>query len=291
MDKLRTWALWLAVAVTTVALAVCLGTSWLISPKALGARIASLQADPAAVPDGVSQDDLDDLDANDFGDGSVDPPGLGIPYLALPIGLLLAIYVLMALSTVIGHRANALVNGFVNLVGGIVGLIVGIVLAIIAFVALVTMVSLFLAVPFGTLAYLAVFGFFNVGASSVALGLVLTFEIAALVLLVVAQQRVLGNKRLMVFAFLAVGLTFLTLLLHSIVPVILVSITDALAALITAIVGAIWGLLMVIGGIISLVKQLNVARAGSGPVRQRDPAEVTAPGTHPDGVAGPQSSG
>lgn len=286
MDRLRPWALWLAVGLLAAATALCLGSSFLISPQALGTRIASLRTDPSAVPDGVSQDDLDDLDVSDFGESSLDPPGLGIPYLALPVGLLLAIVALMALSTVIGHRNNAILTGVVNLVGGIVGLIGGIVLAIVAFVALVAMVTLFLAVPFGTLAYLAVFGFFNVGASRLALGLLLTLQIAALVLLVVAQQRVLGNKRLMFFAFLAIGLTLLTLLLHSIVPVILVSITDALAALITAVVGAIWALLMVIGGIISLVKQLNLTRAGSGPVRQREPT-----GAEPVAEGGPQPSG
>ena len=44
-------------------------------------------------------------------------------------------------------------------------------------------------------------------------------------------------------------------------------------AIIIAIVGAIWGLLMLIGGIISLIKQLNLGRQGGGPLREREASE------------------
>ena len=281
MDGLRRWALWVAVVAILLALLACVGAGIIISPPPLGDRIQSLQQDSSAAPEDVDQDDIDDLSADDFGESADDPPGLAIPYLALPNGLLLIIVGLMALPLLIGNRMIPLIGGIVSVVGGFFAVIGGIIMAIIAFVALLVMVSLFLAVPFGTLAYLAIFGFFDIWASAALLGLIMFLQLAAIVFLIVAQQSMLGNKRLMFWLLLAVLLTFLTMILHSIVPIILVSITDALGALIIAIVGAIWGLLMLIGGIISLIKQLNLGRQGGGPLREREATEpaTTAAGT------------
>lgn len=278
MRELRRWALWVAFAAVLMVVLVCIGSGFVISPPKLGARIAALQGDPGGAPDGISIDDLLALNADDFGESAQDPPGLAIPYLALANGLLLVILALMVLPLVIGARWTPLVGGIVSLLGGLVAVIAGIVMAIIAFVALTVMVSLFLAAPFGTLAYLAIFGFFDIWASAAALGLIMLLQLAAIVFLLVAQQSMLGNKRLVFFLLLAVVLTLLVMILHSIVPIILVSITDALGALIIAIVAAIWGLLMLIGGIISLVKQLQLGRQGGGPLRER---EATEPATHP----------
>jgi len=271
--ELRAWALWVAVAAIVLALLVCVGSGFILSPPPLDERIQSLQQDSSSVPEGVDQEDLQELGPEDFGEDVGDPPGLAIPYLALPNGLLLIIVGLMALPLLIGNRMIPLIGGIVSVLGGLVAVIAGIIMAIIAFVALTVMVSLFLAAPFGTLAYLAIFGFFDTGASAVMLGLIIFFQLAAIVFLIVAQQSMLGNKRLVFWLLLSVLLTFLTMILHSIVPVILVSITDALGAIIIAIVGAIWGLLMLIGGIISLIKQLNLGRQGGGPLREREASE------------------
>jgi hypothetical protein len=273
VKELRAWALWVAVAAILLALLACIGAGFLITPPPLGERIQSLQSDSSSTPGGVDQDDLDDLSADDFGESADDPPGLAIPYLALPNALLLIIVGLMALPLLIGNRMIPLIGGIVSVLGGLIAVISGIVMAIAAFVALTVMVSLFLAAPFGTLAYLAIYGFFDIGASAVLLGLIMFLQLAAIVFLIVAQQSMLGNKRLVFWLLLTVLLTLLTMILHSIVPVILVSITDALGAIIIAIVGAIWGLLMLIGGIISLIKQLNLGRQGGGPLREREASE------------------
>lgn len=275
VDRLRPWALWISMIATFIAAGIAVGAGWLISPPRLEDRIRRLQNNPSRAPSGVDSDDLADLSASDFGVSAGDPPGLGIPNLALPIGLLLCVLVLMVLATLIGHRATSIVNVVVNILGGLVGIIVGFISAIMAFTTLLMLVTLFLAAPFGTLAYLAAFGFFDVDASSTALIAILVFLIVGALFLVVAQQRVLTNKRLMFFVFLVLGLTLITLILHTIVPGILVSITDALAALITAIVAVIWGIAMLIGGIIALIKQFNL-RAGTAPDRQRDRADLPA---------------
>lgn len=273
MRELRRWALWVAFVAILMTVFVCIGSGFVINPPAIEERITMLQSDPGGAPEGISGDDLAELSADEFGEEAQDPPGLGIPYLALTNGLLLVILSLMVLPLVIGARWTPLVGGIVSFLGGLGALIAGIVMAIVAFVALTVMVSLLLAVPFGTLAYLAIFGFFDVWASGAALALVMLLQFAAIVFLLVAQQSMLGNKRLVFFLLLSVLLTLLMMVLHSIVPLILVSITDALGALIVAIVGAIWGLLMLIGGIISLVKQIQLGRQGGGPLREREATE------------------
>jgi len=273
VKELRAWALWVAVAAILLALLACIGAGFIITPPPLNERIQSLQQDSSSTPADIEQEDLDELSADDFGESADDPPGLAIPYLALPNGLLLIIVALMALPLLVGNRRIPLIGGIVSVLGGLAAVIAGITMAIVAFVAITVMVSLFLAAPFGTLAYLAIFGFFDVWASAALLGLIMLLQLAAIVFLVVAQQSMLGNKRLVFWLLLAVLLTLLTMILHSIVPIILVSITDAVGALVIAIVGAIWGLLMLIGGIISLVKQLNLGRQGGGPLREREAAE------------------
>ncbi len=99
---------------------------------------------------------------------------------------------------------------------------------------------------------------------------ILFLTLACLVLLVLAQQRFLKGKGLMLLLVTAALLTFVTSLLHSIVPGFLVSITDALAALITAIVSAIWALLVLIWGIVAAVRVLRLGRQGGGGSLTRD---------------------
>ncbi len=279
MGELRRWALWLAVLAILLAVLACIGAGFFISPPPLGDRIATLVSNPSSLPDGLSVDDLAELSADSFNPDAADPPGLGIPYLALPNGLLLLVVGLIALPLLVGNRVGALVNGIASLIGGLIAVIAGIGMAILAITQLVLMVTLFLAVPFGTLAYLATFGFFDVSTSAAVLGLVMFLQLATIVFVVIAQPKFLGNKRLVFFLLLVVVLSFVTMLLHSIVPTILVSITDAIAAIVIAVVGVIWGLMMLIGAVVALVKQLNLGRQGGDPRRTRDAGETATAST------------
>ncbi|KQZ07219.1 hypothetical protein ASD19_12245 [Microbacterium sp. Root53] len=278
MDSLRRWALWVAVAAILLAVLACVGAGVVVSPPPLGERIAALAQPGASLPEGVDAGDVAAI-AEDgaFGAEAEDPPGLGIPFLALPLALTLLMVGIMALPLLIGHRAGALVNGIASLVGGLGAAVAGVLLALLAFAALTTMVALFLAAPFGTLAYLAVFGFFDVGASAAILGAALVLQLAAVAFLIVAQPRMLGSKRMVFFLLLVLLLTLLTMVLHSVVPGIVVSIADALAALITAVVGAVWGFLVLIGGVVAVLKQLSLGRQGGGALRERDAGTATVP--------------
>lgn len=258
MNQLRPWALWCCLIAVLLATGICAGSALVDVPAPLTDRVADLQAQ--APPPGVSADDLQDLDAADFDPDAANPPGLGIPALLVANGLLLVVTALTTLPLVLGNRVIGSVQGVVSLIAGLIALIGGIVMAVYAFAALIAMVSMFLAAPFGTLAYLAVFGFFPTGTSATLLAVLLVLQVSAAALLVVAHQRFLDNKGLMVLFATAVLLTLVTAILHSVVPGFLVSITDAVAAIIAAIVGAIWGLALVIGGIVSVVKLIVASR-------------------------------
>jgi len=276
-DSLRKPFLVAAVAVVLVALLACLGSSMVTGPPPFADRMAQTLSSPQ-VTQLLDTYGIDAGDARDSLQGTRpdNPPGLGIPALALIEGLLLLVLVITAAPLLVGDRVTGVLTGAVSIIGGLVVLLAAIATAIVSFTALLLMVSLLLAVPFGTLAYLALFGSFDTGGAGVFTSLVLGLTLACLVLLMLAQQRFLRGKGLMLLLATAALLTFVTALLHSIVPGFLVSITDALAALITAVVSAIWALLVLIGGIVAAVRVLNLARQGGGGALTRDASDPPA---------------
>jgi hypothetical protein len=193
--------------------------------------------------------------------GVTEPSGRGIPYLALIDVIVLYTTGLFVLSLVLSKGIQGRVQGLATLIGSIVLIIVAFVLLIIAFIELMVMVSLFLAVPFGTLAYLALWGFFPVGESAAILGLVLFLKLVFGALLILAQPRFLQNKGLVLLIGTTLLCTVVLAFLHGFVPVILVSIVDDVGALVFAIVAIIWGLVLLIGSIPSIWKAIRVTGA------------------------------
>lgn len=263
MDKLRRPFLVGTVLAILLALLLCLGSSLFTKPPPFAERVGGAiknadvraQLEARGIDLGVAENELNNAPADD-------PPGLAIPDLALVNGVLLLVLILTSLPLLVGDRVTGTVQGIVSILGGLAGLISGIVMAVVAFTALMLMISLFLAAPFGTLAYLAIFGSFDTSGAAVITGLVILLQAVGAILLILAQQRFLTSKGLVGLFGTAVLMTLVVSILHSIVPGILVSITDALAALIVAIVGAVWSLIVLVGGIVSAVRLLQLGRQG-----------------------------
>lgn len=193
------------------------------------------------------------------------PSGRGTTYLALIDVVALWTTGLFSLSLVVPDRIQGRVQGVATLVFAVLLLIASVVLLVVAFVELTVMVSLFLAAPFGTLAYLAVWGFFPVGDAAVLLGLVLLLKLVWAGLLVLAQPRFLQNKGLVLLMLTTLLGTVLLEFLHRLVPGILVSITDDLGALVFAVVAIVWALVLLIGSIPAIVKALRATATTSHP--------------------------
>jgi hypothetical protein len=188
------------------------------------------------------------------------PPGLGIPYLALLDGLLLFIVILMALPLLLPDRLHAKLQGIATLIVSFLSLLGGILLIIVALVLLMIMVTLFLAAPFGTIAYLALFGDFSTTPAQVILNLLLLLKIIGAVCLVLAHQRFLQNKGLVLLILTSLIANLVISFLHALVPTPLVSITDAVAAIVVAILAVVWAILLLIGSLPAIFKAVNITR-------------------------------
>lgn len=187
------------------------------------------------------------------------PPGSGIRYLALVDGLLLFTVLLLGSSVIFSQRAYARVQGIVTLVASILWIIGSFVLAVVAFVKLLLMIGLFVAPPFGTIAYLAAWGWFPVGEAAVLLALLLFLKLVFAGFLVAAQPRFLRVKGLMVLLALSVILQLALGLIHGFLPRVVVSIGDEFWAVVTAMVALVWAIVMLIVAIPAIVNAVRVS--------------------------------
>jgi hypothetical protein len=182
------------------------------------------------------------------------PPGIAIRDMALLDGLLIFTVLLMGMPLLFPEGIFGRVQGVLTLIVSILIILAGFGLAIAAFVKLMIMVSLFTAAPFGTLAYLAMWGFFNRGGATAALSLLMLLKVVFAVLLILAQQRFLQNKGLVLIIVTSLVANIIVSFLHGFVPGILVSITDAIAAIVVLVLAIIWGIFLLIASIPAIVK-------------------------------------
>lgn len=191
-----------------------------------------------------------------------EPPGRGILYLALIDVIALYTVALMGASLIVPEKVHGRVQGVVTLIGSIILIIVSLILLIIAFVELLVMVSLFLAVPFGTIAYLVIWGFFARGDAAAVLSLLMLLKLVFAGFLILAQPRFLQNKGLVALVLTSLVANVVVAFLHGLVPLPVVSIADSVAAIILAIVAIIWAIILLIGSIPAVVKSVRVSAGG-----------------------------
>lgn len=183
--------------------------------------------------------------------------GIGIPYLALIDGLVLFTVLLMGVSLLIPERVHGRVQGGTTFIISLLLLIGGIVLITVALLKLALMLLLLVSPPFGTITYLAVYGRFPTGDARIALSLILFLKLVFAFFLVIAQQRFLQNKGLVLVVLTSLLATILVSFLHGMVPGLLVSITDAIAAIIVAVLSMIWAVVFLVGSVISIAKAVH----------------------------------
>jgi hypothetical protein len=188
------------------------------------------------------------------------PAGRGIPYLALIDLVALFTVGLMALGLLVPDRLHARLQGGVTLVAGAALVIVALGLLAAAVAALVTMVTLFFAAPFGTIGYLIVWGFFPRGDAAILLSLLMFLKLVFVVMLILAQPRFLQNKGLVALLATSLLANVVLAVLHGLVPVILVSITDDVGAIVFAAAGLVWGIVLVIGSVPAIVNALRASQ-------------------------------
>ena len=181
------------------------------------------------------------------------PPGWGVRSLAFVDAVTLLTILLIAASHVVPAPVVAKTQGAITLIAALLLLLAAIIFLLLVVVQLFVMIGLLLAIPFGTLVYLITYGFFDRAGAGVLLswlfGLKLCFGLA----LVAANERYLQNVGLVLAVLSTLLASIIVAFLHEIVPIILVSITDAIAALVVAVIAIVWAVVLLIGAIISIL--------------------------------------
>jgi hypothetical protein len=256
LDRLRLLFFILAAIVLLIAIGLELGSSLL--PAQFDAALMRAQTSDSLKGSDLSQGDKDDLTNQmvQSAQASQKPPGMAIPYMALLDGVLFYAVLLMGLALLFPERFLGRIQGLATLIVSIIVILVAFVMALKAFEELMIMVSLFLSAPFGTIAYLAIWGFFQRGTAATMLSISMLLKLIFTVLLVLGHQRFLQNKGLVGLIITSLVSCFLIGFLHAFVPGILASITDAIGAIVVMILVIIWAVFMLIGAVISVVKAI-----------------------------------
>jgi hypothetical protein len=178
---------------------------------------------------------------------------LGIPSLwLLDISLLWALG-LSLLSLIVDKNLVARTQGIATLILSIIIVILGFKLFLTALIELLIMIAL-LSSFFGWLVYFALFAFFNTGAAATVLSLLTLFKLVAVVLLVLAQQSFLANKGLVLLFVLSLVCDLVLSFLHGFPPGVLVSVTDAIGAIVICIVAIVYAIFQAIWAIVAIVR-------------------------------------
>jgi hypothetical protein len=255
METLRLPLFVVAFVLIVLALLLDIGGLVVRSPfDSTGVQAAIQKAHVSGQPD-PSPGDIQAARGND------NPPGLGIPYLALVDAVVVFTVAIMAAGILLPQSLEGRIQGLATLIFSIVLILLAIGLAFLAFGKLILMVSLLLSFPFGPLIYLALFGFFDRGTADVLLSLSMLLKVVFAICLVLAQLRFLQNVGLILIIATSLLATFIVGFLLGFVPSFLASITDAIAAIIVAILAIIWAIVLLIGSIPAILKALRLERS------------------------------
>jgi hypothetical protein len=82
----------------------------------------------------------------------------------------------------------------------------------------------------------------------------MTLTIIFAICLVLAHQRFLQNKGFVLIIVCSLVAKLVILFLHGLVPSPLVSITDCVGGLVVIVIAAIWSMIYLVGGVISVIK-------------------------------------
>jgi hypothetical protein len=180
--------------------------------------------------------------------------GFGVSSLAVLDALLILSVALMG-ATLFAHKPSlGRLQGVITLLVSLAVLMGSIGLIVTAIGLLTLMVGLLLAPIFGTAAYFTLFGDFDRVAAASILGLVMSLKLGFAVSLLLAHQLFLENKTLVLLIATSLLAVVVVGFLHALVPNPLVSITDAIAAIVVNVLALVWALIVVVGSVLSIRK-------------------------------------
>ncbi len=186
-----------------------------------------------------------------------DTPGYGISYMAFIDGLLLYVSILITLAMLLPESVQGRIQGIVTLIVSFFGCLGAIASCFTALIFLLVMVTMLLAPIFGTIAYFVIYGHFDRSGAAVTLSIIMTLKIVFIVLLLLAHQKFIENKSLVLLILTSLLCNLIISFLHNFLPIFLVSITDAVGGIIVAIIAIIWLIIFLVMAIVSIVKAIH----------------------------------
>lgn len=187
-------------------------------------------------------------------------PGIGIAAIALLDGFILYAWTVKMFSPVLTVGVQIPVVKISDFIVALVLLITCVLVIISAIMFTTLLIALLLAFPFGTAAYMLKFASFETGTAQTTLAAIMSFKCLFAVSVVIAEKNLFQYYRSLILVILCSFLcTIVVSLLHTIVPGFLASITDAIAAIVVAIIALIWIFVSFIPsllGIVSLILDL-----------------------------------
>ena len=183
--------------------------------------------------------------------------GAGVSSLAVLDALVILTVGLMGTSLLLPERVQGRVQGLVTLIVSLFVLLASIALLILGIGLVSLMLGLLLAPIFGTIAYFAIYGEFDRSGAAVVLSLLMLLKLGFAVCLMLAHQRFLENKGLVLLVATSLVTVLLISFLHGLVPGFLVSITDMIGAIVVAMLALVWAVIFIVGGLISVIKAVT----------------------------------
>ncbi len=184
-------------------------------------------------------------------------PGLAASSLLSVDILLFVTILLLSLPLIMSADALCRVQGIIYLITGIIMIVLSYITILKAIVSLVLMISLLMAIPFGTIIYMILFAFFDTSKAALIIHTLFSLKMACAICLIIASEFFIANIGLI----LIIATSFVTMIivnvLHSFPPTFLVAITDSIAAIIVSIVAIIWAIILIISGLINIIKALK----------------------------------
>lgn len=181
-------------------------------------------------------------------------PGLGIASLAFIDGILLYSWSTIKAGSIIPEKVLTPATKIANFLFFLFLLIMAITTIFVAIALIMLMISLLLAIPFGTIVYMIVYADFPKGAAQATLGALMSLKILFAISLVIGEKRLFEDYRKFLLLLLCSFIANIIIgFVHGLVPGFLVSITDAVGAIVVVIIALLWIITMFIGSIINLI--------------------------------------
>lgn len=176
-------------------------------------------------------------------------PGFGVASLLNVDMILFFTVLMMTLPLVIPPQRVANMQGIASLIVGLFVTFFSVMLIVKVLVMLWLMITLLLAIPFGTLIYLVKFGHFEVTTAANIMSILMTLKIILAAAIVIAHELFLQNKGLVLMIATSLSVMILISFLHNFPPVLFVSITDAVAAIVVSVIAILWAIRFIISGV------------------------------------------